>query len=158
LITKGGVCKLADFGVATKLEAGVKSLSAVGTPYWSMTLNRIQRPIQSVRSALTDASCASVVAPEIFEGDPITDAADIWSLGCTVLELIDGKYPYAELGPMNAMFRIIEDPHPPFPEGISQVYTTSSTLATLWLWWLLLLLTLTVTPGFGALFIMLLQS
>ena len=24
LITKGGVCKLADFGVATKLEAGVK--------------------------------------------------------------------------------------------------------------------------------------
>jgi len=35
LITKGGVCKLADFGVATKLEGGVKSLSAVGTPYWS---------------------------------------------------------------------------------------------------------------------------
>lgn len=67
----------------------------------------------------------SIVAPEIFEGEEVTESADIWSLGCTVLELIDGKYPYAELGPMNAMFRIIEDAHPPFPAGISTVLLPS---------------------------------
>ena len=35
LITKLGVVKLADFGVATQLEPGMTSIDAVGTPYWS---------------------------------------------------------------------------------------------------------------------------
>ena len=34
LITKDGVCKLADFGVAMKIEPDVP-INAVGSPYWS---------------------------------------------------------------------------------------------------------------------------
>jgi serine/threonine protein kinase len=36
LTTKKGTVKLADFGVATKLNEAEKSNSFVGTPYWSI--------------------------------------------------------------------------------------------------------------------------
>ena len=67
--------KVADFGVATKLEDGHSSNNSnafVGTPYW--------------------------MAPEVIEMKPfITTACDIWSLGCTVFELLKGSPPNFEL-------------------------------------------------------------
>lgn len=94
LTTKEGLVKLADFGVATK-AAGMHEASVVGTPYW--------------------------MAPEVIELSGATTASDIWSLGCTVIELLDGKPPYHKLQPMPALFRIVNDDHPPMPESISPV-------------------------------------
>jgi serine/threonine protein kinase len=94
LTTKEGLVKLADFGVATK-ATGLHESSVVGTPYW--------------------------MAPEVIELSGATTASDIWSLGCTVIELLDGKPPYHKLQPMPALFRIVNDDHPPFPESISPV-------------------------------------
>ncbi|KAK3063807.1 hypothetical protein LTS18_012617 [Coniosporium uncinatum] len=92
LTTKEGLVKLADFGVATN-AAGLHEASVVGTPYW--------------------------MAPEVIELSGATTASDIWSLGCTVIELLDGKPPYHKLQPMPALFRIVNDDHPPLPEGAS---------------------------------------
>ncbi len=92
LTTKEGLVKLADFGVATK-QQGLAEGSVVGTPYW--------------------------MAPEVIELAGATTASDIWSLGCTVIELLDGKPPYHKLAPMPALFRIVNDDHPPLPEGAS---------------------------------------
>eukprot|EP01113_Clastostelium_recurvatum_P037254 TRINITY_DN5420_c0_g2_i1.p1 TRINITY_DN5420_c0_g2~~TRINITY_DN5420_c0_g2_i1.p1 ORF type:complete len:1097 (-),score=420.63 TRINITY_DN5420_c0_g2_i1:391-3681(-) len=92
LTTKEGVIKLADFGVATKFEDEGAS-AVVGTPYW--------------------------MAPEIIELNGATTKADIWSVGCTVIELLTGQPPYYDLGPMPALFRIVQDDCPPLPEGIS---------------------------------------
>ncbi|KAL1639820.1 Protein kinase of the Mitotic Exit Network [Diplodia intermedia] len=92
LTTKEGLVKLADFGVATK-TAGLHDSSVVGTPYW--------------------------MAPEVIELSGATTASDIWSLGCTVIELLDGKPPYHKLQPMPALFRIVNDDHPPLPEAAS---------------------------------------
>ncbi|KAK4575115.1 Protein kinase of the Mitotic Exit Network [Recurvomyces mirabilis] len=90
LTTKEGLVKLADFGVATKQADGS---SVVGTPYW--------------------------MAPEVIELSGASTASDIWSLGCTVIELLDGKPPYHKFAPMPALFRIVNDDHPPLPEGVS---------------------------------------
>ena len=92
LTTKEGLVKLADFGVATK-QQGLAEGSVVGTPYW--------------------------MAPEVIELSGATTASDIWSLGCTVIELLDGKPPYHKFAPMPALFRIVNDDHPPLPEGAS---------------------------------------
>ena len=92
LTTKDGLIKLADFGVATKAQ-GITEGSVVGTPYW--------------------------MAPEVIELSGATTASDIWSLGCTVIELLDGKPPYHQFAPMPALFRIVNDDHPPLPEGAS---------------------------------------
>ncbi|KAF2662178.1 hypothetical protein K491DRAFT_585543 [Lophiostoma macrostomum CBS 122681] len=92
LTTKEGLVKLADFGVATKAN-GLDQTSVVGTPYW--------------------------MAPEVIELAGATTASDIWSLGCTVIELIEGKPPYHKLQPMQALFRIVNDEHPPIPGSAS---------------------------------------
>jgi serine/threonine protein kinase len=93
LTTKDGTVKLADFGVATK--SNVNEYSVVGTPYW--------------------------MAPEVIELSGASTSSDIWSLGCTVIELLDGRPPYHKLQPMPALFRIVNDDHPPLPEGASPV-------------------------------------
>jgi len=95
LTTKEGLVKLADFGVATRLGAEVyKEQSVVGSPYW--------------------------MAPEVIEMAGVSPASDIWSVGCTVVELLTGQPPYFELNPMTALFRIVQDDCPPIPDGISE--------------------------------------
>ena len=59
------------------------------------------------------------MAPEVIELTGATPASDIWSVGCTVIELLDGRPPYHKLDPMPALFRIVNDEHPPLPEGAS---------------------------------------
>lgn len=63
----------------------------------------------------------STVAPEVIEQSGATTASDIWSVGCTVIELLEGKPPYHFLDPMPALFRIVQDDCPPIPDGASPV-------------------------------------
>ena len=62
------------------------------------------------------------MAPEIIElsSSGSGTAADIWSLGCTIIELVTGVPPYFTLGTMQALFKMVNDPHPPLPTGISK--------------------------------------
>ncbi|CAN0292189.1 unnamed protein product, partial [Laminaria digitata] len=72
LTTKHGLVKLADFGVAMKLsDKQISDMDVVGTPYW--------------------------MAPEIIEMTGTTTACDVWSVGCTIIELLEGKPPYFDL-------------------------------------------------------------
>lgn len=100
LTTKDGTVKLADFGVSTSNLPGAqdKEAQVVGTPYW--------------------------MAPEIIQLSGASSASDIWSVGCTVIELLQGKPPYGNLQAMPALFAIVADDHPPLPEGISAVSVT----------------------------------
>lgn len=59
------------------------------------------------------------MAPEVIELRGASCSSDIWSLGCTIVELIDGKPPYSNLNTMSAMFRIVEDELPPIPDRCS---------------------------------------
>lgn len=61
------------------------------------------------------------MAPEVIELKGASTKSDIWSLGCTIVELCTGKPPYSDLLPMTALFRIVEDDFPPLPDGLSPV-------------------------------------
>lgn len=96
LTNKDGCVKLADFGVASSTTTGAVSDDAVvGSPYW--------------------------MAPEVIEQSGATTASDIWSVGCVVIELLEGRPPYHFLDPMPALFRIVQDDCPPIPEGASPI-------------------------------------
>ncbi|TPX32600.1 hypothetical protein SmJEL517_g04340 [Synchytrium microbalum] len=94
LTTKNGETKLSDFGVSKQLNVLDKDTKAVvGTPNW--------------------------MAPEVIELNGASTKSDIWSMGCTIIEMLTGRPPYWDLNPMTTLFRIVEDDGPPLPEGIS---------------------------------------
>ncbi|KAE8705526.1 hypothetical protein F3Y22_tig00110422pilonHSYRG00012 [Hibiscus syriacus] len=89
-----GLVYLHEQGVATKLtKADINTHSIVGTPYW--------------------------MAPEVIEMSGVCAASDIWSVGCTVIELLTCVPPYYDLQPMPALYRIVQDEHPPIPDSLS---------------------------------------
>ncbi|KAK5133887.1 hypothetical protein LTR08_007116 [Meristemomyces frigidus] len=58
-------------------------------------------------------------APELAVHSIRLRKNDIWSLGCTVIELLEGKPPYYGLPRNDVLFRIETCPHPPLPIGLS---------------------------------------
>ncbi|KAI7876909.1 kinase-like protein, partial [Lichtheimia hyalospora FSU 10163] len=95
LTTKTGDVKLTDFGVSLNLRVKQDDMGApAGTPNW--------------------------MAPEVIELQGASTKSDIWSLGCTIIEMLTGKPPYAGMFAMSTLYHIVEDEHPPIPDGISE--------------------------------------
>lgn len=95
LVDASGSVKLADFGLAKAAKLNdVKSCK--GTAFW--------------------------MAPEVvsLRNQGYGRAADIWSLGCTVLEMLTRQFPYSHLECMQALFRIGRGEPPQVPESLSQ--------------------------------------
>ncbi|XP_065640689.1 uncharacterized protein LOC101238726 isoform X2 [Hydra vulgaris] len=96
-----GNCKLADFGISKQIQtirsqAGCKT--SAGTPYW--------------------------MSPEVISATFLNieygKKADIWSFGCTVLEMLTTKPPWSHLDPTPAMFQIVSSPTiPHLPDNSS---------------------------------------
>lgn len=50
------------------------------------------------------------MAPEVIELKGISTAADIWSLGATIIELVTGRPPYYDMdNGMAVMYRIVDE-------------------------------------------------
>ncbi|ROK23382.1 Mitogen-activated protein kinase kinase kinase 3 [Anabarilius grahami] len=93
-----GNVKLGDFGASKRIQTicmsgtGIKSVT--GTPYW--------------------------MSPEVINGEGYGRKADIWSVACTVVEMLTQKPPWAEYEAMAAIFKIATQPTKPnLPEGVS---------------------------------------
>lgn len=100
LTNKDGSVKLADFGVSSRTTAppnltAQNDNEVVGSPYW--------------------------MAPEVIEQSGASTASDIWSVGCVVVELLEGKPPHGDLAPMQALWRIVQDESMRIPDGASPV-------------------------------------
>ncbi|KAJ7954923.1 Mitogen-activated protein kinase kinase kinase [Quillaja saponaria] len=98
LVDNKGCIKLADFGASKKVVElatinGAKSMK--GTPYW--------------------------MAPEVILQTGHSFSADIWSVGCTVIEMATGKPPWSQqYQEVAVLFHIgMTKAHPPIPEHLS---------------------------------------
>ncbi|URE16937.1 hypothetical protein MUK42_10395 [Musa troglodytarum] len=97
LVDARGVVKLADFGMAKHLSGVAGTRSLKGSPYW--------------------------MAPEVMQATMNKDigydfAVDIWSLGCTIIEMFTGKQPWSGLEGAAAMFKVLHK-NPTIPESLS---------------------------------------
>eukprot|EP01119_Soliformovum_irregulare_P010162 TRINITY_DN2485_c0_g1_i1.p1 TRINITY_DN2485_c0_g1~~TRINITY_DN2485_c0_g1_i1.p1 ORF type:complete len:814 (-),score=192.14 TRINITY_DN2485_c0_g1_i1:728-2863(-) len=70
LVDSKGVAKLADFGCARLFGLQQNMVSVLGTPFW--------------------------MAPEVIRSEPYDESADIWSLGCTLIEMATGRPPWCQ--------------------------------------------------------------
>eukprot|EP00727_Mastigamoeba_balamuthi_P012148 m51a1_g7556 putative mitogen-activated protein kinase kinase kinase 3-like (668) ;mRNA; f:108941-111295 len=93
LVDSVGTIKLSDFGASKRLEElltrtvnGFPSLK--GTPHW--------------------------MAPEVIKQSCCCRQSDIWSLGCTVIEMATGRPPYSEITEeVSVLFYIANSANPP---------------------------------------------
>lgn len=85
---KGGI-KISDFGISKKVEA-TNLLSASGS-------NKSRPSMQG---------SVFWMAPEVVKQTSYTRKADIWSLGCLVIEMMTGNHPYPDLSQLQAIFKI----------------------------------------------------
>lgn len=62
------------------------------------------------------------MAPEVFTRNPVEGhgrAADIWSVGCVVLEMLTGRQPWQDLdNPYQIMFRVGMGETPDVPDEL----------------------------------------
>ncbi|KAK9159124.1 hypothetical protein Scep_005698 [Stephania cephalantha] len=95
-----GVAKLGDFGSAKRLAAPIngdyeKKLKMRGSPLW--------------------------MAPEVVRQERQGPESDVWSLGCTVIEMVSGKPGWRDCG-VGAIYQIgFSDELPEFPDGLSEL-------------------------------------
>ncbi|KAJ7632660.1 ste11-like protein, partial [Roridomyces roridus] len=95
---KGGI-KISDFGISKKVEDNL------------LTGNRMHRP--SLQGSVF------WMAPEVVKQSAHTRKADIWSVGCLVVEMLTGEHPWATLTQMQAIFKIGSSAKPTIPSDIS---------------------------------------
>jgi serine/threonine protein kinase len=98
LLDEKGTIKLADFGHSKYLNDKHDSLNIKGTPLW--------------------------IAPEVITSGKYSKAADIWSLACTIIEMLTGKPPFPELHRLNPyaiMQKISKGLKPSIPNELSPI-------------------------------------
>ncbi|KAF8163339.1 hypothetical protein B0H34DRAFT_672360 [Crassisporium funariophilum] len=95
---KGGI-KISDFGISKKVDDNL------------LTGNRANRP--SLQGSVF------WMAPEVVKQVGHTRKADIWSVGCLVVEMLTGEHPWAQLTQMQAIFKIGSSAKPTIPSDIS---------------------------------------
>lgn len=89
LVDNKGTIKISDFGISKKLEA---------TNILNGANNNKNRP--SLQGSVF------WMAPEVVKQTSYTRKADIWSLGCLVVEMMTGTHPFPDCTQLQAIFKI----------------------------------------------------
>lgn len=101
LIDIKGTVKIGDFGISKKVS-----------------LDEESQPSQQVQPPRRLSLQGSVywMAPEVVKQTAYTKKADIWSVGCLIVEMFTGKHPFPEFSQMQAIFKIGTHISPQIPE------------------------------------------
>ncbi|PWN21690.1 Pkinase-domain-containing protein [Microstroma glucosiphilum] len=99
LVDNKSCIKISDFGISKKVESDL------------LTNARAHRP--SLQGSVF------WMAPEVVKQTSYSRKADIWSLGCLVVEMMSGTHPWPNLNQMQALFKIGSCAKPSLPEEIS---------------------------------------
>lgn len=98
-----GICKISDFGLSKKNDYDEvydqnSRMSLRGSVYW--------------------------MAPEVVKNEPYSAKVDIWSLGCTLIEMLTGQRPWLSLNQIAALYNVRTIPSP----FLNTVYLLSNLL------------------------------
>lgn len=97
LIDIKGTVKISDFGISKKID----SAETEGN--------------KQARRALLQGS-VYWMAPEVVKQTAYTKKADVWSVGCLIVEMFTGRHPYPSFSQMQAIFKIGTHTQPLIPQ------------------------------------------
>jgi WD40 repeat protein/serine/threonine protein kinase len=100
LLDEEGNAYLADFGIARDLLTDLDEMPAAGA-YWGSP---------------------GYLSPEQARNEPVTPRTDIFSLGVTMYEVLTGELPHRDFGPIERMYKLIEEPLSPI-ESLAEEIT-----------------------------------
>jgi len=135
LLTTTGIVKLADLGVARRIDDGDASVSAGAAAPGGPSAPAAAPPALPASSAGTTGTSSKIqgtpyyMSPEQVTGDPPVDfRTDIYSLGATFYEMLSGHPPFTAPTPQEVMRKhVIEPPPDPrqdvpdLPAGVSAI-------------------------------------
>lgn len=106
LVDNKGSVKISDFGISKRVEA-------------SSLLSPSAKKTAGARVSLQGS--VFWMAPEVVRQTSYTKKADIWSLGCLVVEMFTGSHPHPNCSQMQAIFKIgsTQDCSPTIPDNAS---------------------------------------
>ena len=84
MLSEDGYAKLGDFGIGIQMTDDEYRTSKKGSPHW--------------------------MSPQVILNKNYDTKTDIWSLGITCLELVEGEPPFADLNPDEVMLKISNNP------------------------------------------------
>ncbi|KAI9872512.1 MAG: ATP binding [Pleopsidium flavum] len=90
LVDNKGAIKISDFGISKRVEASILQPAAKG--------GHVHRP--SLQGSVF------WMAPEVVQQKTYTRKADIWSLGCLVVEMFTGTHPFPNFTQLQALYQI----------------------------------------------------
>ncbi len=97
MLTRRGVVKVMDFGIARALQSGVTSMTqtgmVVGTPQY--------------------------LSPEQALGRGVDARSDLYSVGCMLFELLTGRLPFDGDSPLSVAYQHVQT-EPPVPSSINR--------------------------------------
>ena len=105
LVDNKGSVKISDFGISKRVEA-----SSMLGPAGGVHINR-----PSLQGSVF------WMAPEVVRQSAHTKKADIWSLGCLIVEMFSGSHPFPDKTQLQAIFAIgSSQAKPHIPENCSE--------------------------------------
>lgn len=106
LVDNHGMVKISDFGISKRVEASTLLAPSTG---------KRGGPRVSLQGSVF------WMAPEVVKQTAYTRKADIWSLGCLIVEMFTGSHPHPNCTQLQAIFKIgnSSEARPDMPENAS---------------------------------------
>lgn len=113
LVDNKGTVKISDFGISKRVEAS--------------SLLHPQPPFKRGGPRVSLQGSVFWMAPEVVRQTAYTKKADIWSLGCLIVEMFTGSHPHPNCTQLQAIFKIggsggatSENARPDLPDQASE--------------------------------------
>jgi serine/threonine protein kinase len=111
MLTRSGVSKLMDFGLAKSASVTFGATGGDPHPDSAPTINAVSPKTLTEKGTIVGTF--SYMAPELLHGREADVRSDIYSFGCVLYEMITGKRPFTEDSPLSLISAILEkEPEP----------------------------------------------
>lgn len=98
---KGGI-KISDFGISKKVDDSTYHHASLV----ECEADSCSDLLSGHRNRPSLQGSVFWMAPEVVQQCGHTRKADIWSVGCLVVEMLTGEHPWAQLTQMQAIFKV----------------------------------------------------